>query len=72
MGVGVGVGIGVGVVRVGRHLADVDRVVGESLTRWRGYLVECIAEAQRDGKVRADADPEALVAAAKGRRGRKA
>jgi TetR/AcrR family transcriptional repressor of nem operon len=41
--------------------ADVDRVVGESLTRWRGYLVECIAEAQRDGDVRADADPEALA-----------
>lgn len=41
--------------------ADVDRVVGESLTRWRGYLVECIAEAQRDGTVRADADPEALA-----------
>jgi AcrR family transcriptional regulator len=41
--------------------ADVDRVVGESLTRWNGYLVECIAEAQRDGRVRADADPEALA-----------
>jgi AcrR family transcriptional regulator len=41
--------------------ADVDRVVGESLTRWHGYLVECIAEAQRDGRVRADADPEALA-----------
>jgi TetR/AcrR family transcriptional regulator, transcriptional repressor for nem operon len=41
--------------------ADVDRVVGESLTRWRGDLVECIAEAQRDGTVRADADPEALA-----------
>jgi hypothetical protein len=36
-------------------------VVGESLTRWRGDLVECIAEAQRDGTVRADADPEALA-----------
>ncbi|MCU1697724.1 MAG: transcriptional regulator [Mycobacterium sp.] len=41
--------------------ADVDRVVGESLTRWHGYLVECIAEAQRDGTVRTDADPEALA-----------
>ena len=41
--------------------ADVDRMVGESLTRWRGDLVECIAEAQRDGTVRADADPEALA-----------
>jgi AcrR family transcriptional regulator len=41
--------------------ADVDRVVGESLTRWHGYLVECIAEAQRDGTVRADVDPEALA-----------
>jgi AcrR family transcriptional regulator len=41
--------------------ADVDRVVGDSLIRWHGYLVECIAEAQRDGKVRADADPEVLA-----------
>jgi len=40
---------------------DVDRVVSESLTRWQGNLVECIAEAQRDGTVRADADPEALA-----------
>jgi TetR/AcrR family transcriptional repressor of nem operon len=41
--------------------ADVDRVVSESLTRWRGDLVECIAEAQRDGTVRTDADPESLA-----------
>jgi TetR/AcrR family transcriptional repressor of nem operon len=41
--------------------ADVDRVVGESLARWHGYLVECISEAQRDGRVRADADPEVLA-----------
>jgi TetR/AcrR family transcriptional repressor of nem operon len=41
--------------------ADVDRVVAESLTRWHGYLVECIAECQRDGTVRADADPEVLA-----------
>jgi TetR/AcrR family transcriptional repressor of nem operon len=46
---------------LGASDADVDRVVGESLTRWHGYLVECIAEAQRDGTVRADVDPEALA-----------
>jgi TetR/AcrR family transcriptional regulator, transcriptional repressor for nem operon len=46
---------------LGASDADVDRVVGESLTRWHGYLVECIAEAQRDGTVRADGDPEALA-----------
>jgi TetR/AcrR family transcriptional repressor of nem operon len=46
---------------LGAEDTDVDRVVSESLTRWRGDLVECIAEAQRDGTVRADADPEALA-----------
>lgn len=46
---------------LGASDADVDRVVGQSLTRWHGYLVECIAEAQRDGTVRADVDPEALA-----------
>jgi AcrR family transcriptional regulator len=46
---------------LGAEDTDVDRVVSESLTRWRGNLVECIAEAQRDGTVRSDADPEALA-----------
>jgi AcrR family transcriptional regulator len=46
---------------LGAEDTDVDRVVSESLTRWRGDLVECIAEAQRDGTVRADADPESLA-----------
>jgi TetR/AcrR family transcriptional repressor of nem operon len=41
--------------------ADVDRVVSQSLTRWRDALVECIAEAQRDGTVSAAADPDALA-----------
>jgi AcrR family transcriptional regulator len=40
---------------------DVDRVVGRSLTRWWDALVDCIAEAQRDGTVTADADPDALA-----------
>ena len=40
---------------------DVDRVVGRSLTRWQDALVDCIHQAQRDGTVTVDADPEALA-----------
>jgi TetR/AcrR family transcriptional repressor of nem operon len=41
--------------------ADVDRVINASLTRWRDALVECIAEAQRDGTVSGAVDSEALA-----------
>jgi TetR/AcrR family transcriptional repressor of nem operon len=40
---------------------DVDRVVGRSLDRWSDALVDCIAEAQRDGTVTADVDSVALA-----------
>lgn len=46
---------------LGASDADVDRVVSRSLARWREALVECIAEAQRDGTVSAEADAEALA-----------
>lgn len=41
--------------------AAVDDVVAGSLNRWRDALVECIAEAQRDGTVTAAADADALA-----------
>jgi TetR/AcrR family transcriptional repressor of nem operon len=40
---------------------DVDRIVGESLRRWRSDLVDCLVEAQGDGAITAEADPQALA-----------
>jgi TetR/AcrR family transcriptional regulator, transcriptional repressor for nem operon len=40
---------------------DVDRIVGESLCRWRADLVDCLVEAQRDGAIDAGAAPDALA-----------
>ena len=40
---------------------DVDRVVGRSLARWRAALVDCIAEARRDGAIGAGVDPQATA-----------
>lgn len=41
--------------------ADVDRIVGASLRRWRSDLVDCLVEAQGDGAITAGADPQALA-----------
>jgi TetR/AcrR family transcriptional regulator, transcriptional repressor for nem operon len=46
---------------LGASDADVDRVINASLTRWQSAIAECIAEAQRDGKISAARDPEALA-----------
>jgi TetR/AcrR family transcriptional regulator, transcriptional repressor for nem operon len=40
---------------------DVDRIVGDSLRRWRSDLVDCLVEAQGDGAITAEADPQALA-----------
>jgi TetR/AcrR family transcriptional repressor of nem operon len=40
---------------------DVDRIVGDSLRRWRSDLVDCLMEAQGDGAITAEADPQALA-----------
>ena len=40
---------------------QVDRIVGDSLRRWHTELVDCLVEAQADGTVAAEADPQALV-----------
>ncbi|MCW2589764.1 MAG: comR [Mycobacterium sp.] len=40
---------------------DVDRIVGDSLRRWRADLVDCLVEAQGDGAITAEADPQALA-----------
>ena len=41
--------------------ADVDRIVGDTLRRWRGELVDCVIEAQSDGVIASDVDPESLA-----------
>jgi TetR/AcrR family transcriptional repressor of nem operon len=41
--------------------ADVDRIVGESLRRWRSDLVDALVEAQADGAITAGADAQALA-----------
>jgi len=40
---------------------DVDRIVGDSLRRWRSDLVDCLVAAQGDGAITAEADPQALA-----------
>jgi TetR/AcrR family transcriptional regulator, transcriptional repressor for nem operon len=40
---------------------DVDRIIGDSLRRWRSDLVDCLVEAQGDGAITAEADPQALA-----------
>ncbi len=40
---------------------QVDRIVGDSLRRWHTELVDCLVEAQADGTVAAEADPQALA-----------
>ena len=40
---------------------EVDRIVGDSLRRWHAELVDCLVEAQADGTVAAEADPQALA-----------
>ena len=40
---------------------QVDRIVGDSLRRWHAELVDCLVEAQADGTVAAQADPQALA-----------
>jgi TetR/AcrR family transcriptional regulator, transcriptional repressor for nem operon len=39
----------------------VDRIVGDSLRRWHGELVDCLVDAQSDGTVAAQADPRAVA-----------
>ena len=46
---------------LGAEDADVDRIVGDSLRRWRIDLVDCLVEAQGDGSISAEADPQALA-----------
>jgi TetR/AcrR family transcriptional repressor of nem operon len=46
---------------LGASDADVGRVINASFTTWQAALVDCIAEAQRDGTVSAATDPEALA-----------
>jgi TetR/AcrR family transcriptional regulator, transcriptional repressor for nem operon len=41
--------------------ADVDRMISESLARWREALVDTIEEARHDGSFAAGTDPEALA-----------
>jgi TetR/AcrR family transcriptional regulator, transcriptional repressor for nem operon len=41
--------------------ADVDRIVGDALGRWRDELVDCVIEAQADGDIGPDVDPAALA-----------
>lgn len=46
---------------LGGRDADVDRIVGETLRRWHGELLDCVIEAQADGAVAPEADPHALA-----------
>jgi len=48
-------------VELGGADLDVDRIVGDSLRRWRSDLVDCLVEAQGDGAITAEADPQALA-----------
>lgn len=43
--------------------ADVDRIVDETLTRWRDELVDCVIEAQSDGSIASSVDPQAMATA---------
>lgn len=40
---------------------DVDRIISGTLRRWRGELVDCVIEAQADGAITKDVDPQALA-----------
>jgi TetR/AcrR family transcriptional repressor of nem operon len=48
-------------VELGGADSDVDRLVGESLRRWQSDLADCLVEAQSDGSITAEADPQALA-----------
>lgn len=46
---------------LGGRDADVDRIVGDTLRRWHGELLDCVIEAQADGAVAPEADPHAVA-----------
>ena len=58
---GVGCLMAKSAAELGGRDEQVDRIVGDSLRRWHTELVDCLVEAQADGTVAAQADPQALA-----------